>query len=74
MSLRLGVDVGGTNTDAAVVGQSGNVVGFAKAATTPDVITGIKEAISGALCRTKSGNSRKWKYYILLVNVACRLF
>ena len=43
-TLRIGVDVGGTNTDA--VAMSGNgVVGWAKATTTPDVTDGIVTAV-----------------------------
>ena len=42
--LRIGVDVGGTNTDA--VAMSGNdVVGWAKATTTPEVTDGIVTAV-----------------------------
>jgi Protein of unknown function DUF917, C-terminal/Hydantoinase/oxoprolinase N-terminal region len=41
--LRLGVDVGGTNTDAVVL--DGNHHVLAKAPTTPDVTTGIVQAI-----------------------------
>ncbi len=43
-TLRIGVDVGGTNTDA--VAMSGNdVVGWAKATTTPEVTDGIVTAV-----------------------------
>lgn len=45
MSLRIGVDVGGTNTDAAVVDDDGNVVASTKSATTPDPFDGIKQAL-----------------------------
>ncbi|WP_428122537.1 hydantoinase/oxoprolinase N-terminal domain-containing protein [Candidatus Poriferisodalis sp.] len=42
--MRIGVDVGGTNTDAVAV--SGNdVVGWAKATTTPEVTEGIVTAV-----------------------------
>ena len=46
--IRIGVDVGGTNTDAAVLdGQV--VVGGAKRQTTADVHSGVQEAIAAAL-------------------------
>ncbi|WP_423923893.1 hydantoinase/oxoprolinase N-terminal domain-containing protein [Candidatus Poriferisodalis sp.] len=46
--MRIGVDVGGTNTDA--VAMSGNdVVGWAKATTTPEVTDGIVTAVGTLL-------------------------
>ena len=41
----IGVDVGGTNTDAVLVDQAGTVLARVKTPTTPDPIDGIKEAI-----------------------------
>lgn len=43
--LRLGIDVGGTNTDAVALDDRGHVL--AKTPTTPDVTTGIVEARLG---------------------------
>jgi len=48
-SLRIGIDVGGTNTDAAAVDQSGAVVSWHKAVTTPDVFDGIRESLTAVL-------------------------
>ena len=48
-NLRIGVDVGGTNTDAVVVGPGGKVIAEAKAATTPDPIDGIKAAVDAVM-------------------------
>jgi len=45
MSLRLGVDIGGTNTDAVLVNGADRVVARAKTPTTPDVISGIRAAL-----------------------------
>ena len=45
MGLRIGIDVGGTNTDAAVVDDDGKVVASTKSATTPDPFDGIKESL-----------------------------
>ena len=43
--LRLGIDVGGTNTDAVVLDALGQVVAKAKTPTTAEVTTGIGQAI-----------------------------
>lgn len=39
--LRLGIDVGGTNTDAVLLDDQARLVGRFKTATTPDVTSGI---------------------------------
>src|SRR5437899_220333 len=49
MSLRLGVDIGGTNTDAVLVNGDDRVVARAKTPTTPDVISGIRAALGKVL-------------------------
>jgi N-methylhydantoinase A/oxoprolinase/acetone carboxylase beta subunit len=46
--LRLGVDVGGTHTDAVIVGEE-RLVAKAKVPTTPDVRDGIGEAVGSVL-------------------------
>ncbi|MGH3585006.1 MAG: hydantoinase/oxoprolinase N-terminal domain-containing protein [Pseudonocardia sp.] len=46
--LRLGIDVGGTNTDAVVV-DGDRVVSLHKTATTPDVLDGIRTAMAAVL-------------------------
>ena len=47
-ALRIGVDVGGTNTDAVAM-SGNNVVGWAKAVTTSDVTAGIVTAVQSLL-------------------------
>ncbi len=47
--LRIGIDVGGTNTDAVVVDENGTVIAATKAATTPDPSDGIREALSAVI-------------------------
>jgi len=47
--LRIGVDVGGTNTDAVVIDQSGVVQSAIKVATTLDPIDGIRNALGQVL-------------------------
>ncbi|MDH4207854.1 MAG: hydantoinase/oxoprolinase family protein, partial [Anaerolineae bacterium] len=50
--MRIGVDVGGTNTDAVLM--DGNiVVGWHKTPTTPDVTSGITSAMGTVLRETK---------------------
>lgn len=46
-TLRLGIDVGGTNTDAVVVDAAGSVIASVKVPTTPDPLDGIRSAIAG---------------------------
>jgi N-methylhydantoinase A/oxoprolinase/acetone carboxylase beta subunit len=46
-ALRIGIDVGGTNTDAALMAGR-TVLSSAKAPTSPDVITGIVQVIGAA--------------------------
>lgn len=47
--LRLGIDVGGTNTDAVVIGPDDSVIAKAKIATSPDVTGGIFASIEEVL-------------------------
>lgn len=47
--LRIGIDVGGTNTDAVVVDQDGNVLASTKAVTTPDPSDGIAAALEAVI-------------------------
>ncbi|MEJ5247316.1 MAG: hydantoinase/oxoprolinase family protein [Caldilinea sp.] len=50
--MRIGIDVGGTNTDAVLM--SGRTVkGWAKSPTTPDVSSGIINALTALLAQTK---------------------
>ncbi|WVW80695.1 hypothetical protein I302_102681 [Kwoniella bestiolae CBS 10118] len=61
-TLRVGVDVGGTNTDAVILdltpGTSTPVLASFKSPTTPDVTSGIQKAISGCLEKSSSDKSR----------------
>lgn len=49
MSLRLGIDVGGTNTDAVILDESGNLLAKAKRPTTLDVTGGIRDVLQAVL-------------------------
>lgn len=46
---RIGIDVGGTNTDAVVIDDKLNLVASVKSPTTDDVMTGIKRAMHEVL-------------------------
>ena len=50
--MRIGVDVGGTNTDAVVM-EGTKVLGWVKTPTTPDVTSGIVAALKDVLEQTK---------------------
>ena len=45
LDLWLGIDVGGTNTDAVVLDAHGHVLAKAKTPTTADVVTGIARSL-----------------------------
>ena len=52
--MRIGIDVGGTNTDAVLM-EGSEVLASVKTATTPDVTTGIVAAL-GQLVRDRASN------------------
>jgi N-methylhydantoinase A/oxoprolinase/acetone carboxylase beta subunit len=52
--MKIGVDVGGTNTDAVILGPQG-VAGWNKTPTTPDVQSGIVTAIRAAMDEAGAG-------------------
>src|SRR5918996_2764011 len=52
-TFRLGIDVGGTNTDAVILDASNQVVASAKSPTTPDVTTGIVNALHTVLATSR---------------------
>lgn len=58
VELRLGIDVGGTNTDAVVLDRGEQVVAKAKVPTTPDVSRGIGAAIEAVLRQAGVEGSR----------------
>jgi N-methylhydantoinase A/oxoprolinase/acetone carboxylase beta subunit len=54
--VRVGVDVGGTNTDAVVMAGS-SILGWAKTPTTADVTAGIMSSVREALARAEMSPS-----------------
>ncbi|MGW3348164.1 hydantoinase/oxoprolinase N-terminal domain-containing protein [Nonomuraea rubra] len=53
--LRIGIDVGGTNTDAVVLDADGRVIAKAKRPTTPEVTEGLRAALDAVLAELGSG-------------------
>ncbi|MBZ0285973.1 MAG: hydantoinase/oxoprolinase family protein, partial [Anaerolineae bacterium] len=51
--MRIGIDVGGTNTDAVLM-DGRTVVGWAKSPTTRDVSSGITNVLQALLAQTKA--------------------
>jgi N-methylhydantoinase A/oxoprolinase/acetone carboxylase beta subunit len=49
MKYKLGIDVGGTNTDAVILDDAGEVIASCKEPTTPDVSGGIDKAVERIL-------------------------
>ncbi len=49
MKYRLGIDVGGTNTDAVILDDKNKVIAKCKKATSADISTGIKNAVEQVL-------------------------
>ncbi|GAB6154647.1 hydantoinase/oxoprolinase N-terminal domain-containing protein [Desulfosporosinus burensis] len=69
MGYRIGIDVGGTNTDAVIVDENLNLVESIKTPTTVDVTTGIFNALSGVL--KKSGIDKDKITYAMLGTTHC---
>ena len=61
-----GVDVGGTNTDSAVVSDGGIVVAKAKVTTSEDVVSGVVEAINQAQKILKSKSIEYHVQYLVI--------
>ncbi|MCK2212458.1 hydantoinase/oxoprolinase family protein [Actinomadura sp. ATCC 31491] len=56
--LRIGIDVGGTNTDAVVLDPAGRVIAKAKRPTTPDVTEGLRAALDAVLTQVPDAARR----------------
>src|SRR2546427_10887276 len=52
MTLKLGIDVGSTHTDAVILSARNEFVGAVKTPTTPDVTTGVVNGLDAVLQKT----------------------
>lgn len=69
MSYKIGIDVGGTNTDAALLDERNNLLGAVKTPTTMDVATGIYNSIDEVLRQV--GIDPGEVKYVMLGTTAC---
>ncbi len=69
MSHRLGIDVGGTHTDAVILDEKNRLVAKTKARTTPDVTTGIVQALKQIL--EQPGVDRRYIAFAMLGTTHC---
>lgn len=69
MNYRIGIDVGGTNTDAVVIDEGLNVIASVKSHTTQDVMSGIQNAIAAVL--SASAIDRKQIKHAMLGTTHC---
>ncbi|MEM2864418.1 MAG: hydantoinase/oxoprolinase family protein [Candidatus Bathyarchaeia archaeon] len=53
MALRIGIDVGGTHTDAVILDGENRLVAAVKTPTTPDVTTGIAKSVKDVIAAGK---------------------
>jgi N-methylhydantoinase A/oxoprolinase/acetone carboxylase beta subunit len=53
LSLRIGIDVGGTNTDSVLLDRSNRLLARAKSPTTADVSTGIRQSLRALLANAQ---------------------
>ncbi len=52
MRYKMGIDVGSTHTDAVIIDENSNIVAATKTMTTPDVTSGIINAMKMVLERS----------------------
>lgn len=74
-SLIIGVDVGGTNTDAVMINHEGKVITWSKCPTTDDVTSGVVDTINQCIAKAedKLGDSNL-KQSICRVNIGTTHF
>jgi len=69
MALKVGIDVGGTHTDAVIVSDKNEIIATVKTNTTPDVTQGIIESLDLAL--KTSGVSVSEIKYVMIGTTHC---
>ncbi|MCM3739979.1 hydantoinase/oxoprolinase family protein [Oceanobacillus luteolus] len=68
-SYRIGIDVGGTHTDAVLLDENNQVISETKASTTKDVTTGIYDAMHAVI--TEADVPRENIHYAMLGTTHC---
>ncbi|MEK4495993.1 hydantoinase/oxoprolinase family protein [Ureibacillus sp. FSL W8-0352] len=68
-TYRIGIDVGGTHTDAVLLDENNEIVSETKASTTPDVTTGIYNAMHKVI--TEANVDRENIRYAMLGTTHC---
>lgn len=58
MSFRLGIDVGGTNTDVVLLNEDNRVIAKTKTAVTADIVTGIRKGVAVVLEQSSVDRSK----------------
>ena len=53
MQYKIGIDIGGTNTDAVLLNNKNEILAKTKMSTSQDVSTGIEQALSEVLSAIK---------------------
>lgn len=53
MKYRIGIDIGGTNTDAVLIDETNQIVAHAKASTTEDIAIGFQQALTKLLVQNR---------------------
>lgn len=69
MSHRLGIDVGGTHTDAVILDEKNRLIAKTKARTTGDVTSGVLQALQQIL--EQPGVDRRYIVYAMLGTTHC---
>jgi len=69
MALKIGIDVGGTHTDAVIVSKNNEILTAVKTKTTPDVTEGIIKSLDLAL--QTSGVSTSEIKYVMIGTTHC---
>lgn len=52
LQMKIGIDIGGTNTHVALVTDEGKLIAASEHLTTPDLLTGVQQAVKGLFERT----------------------
>ncbi|MFD1047197.1 hydantoinase/oxoprolinase N-terminal domain-containing protein, partial [Kibdelosporangium lantanae] len=67
--MRIGIDVGGTNTDAVLLATDNTLLASVKTPTTPDVTGGVAWAVTDLLAAAAASGAIEriaWEHRVLL--------